>query len=162
MTRAAMYDMSFDELMEAGAKGLIAPQVLETVLDHRWGATKAVLVVDMCGFSQLSVYPGIATALIQIWRMRQVGEEVVKEYGGELIKVAADNVYATFPSVTSAELAALSFVSKVPCSCGIGFGRLILPPGDIWGVEMNEASKLGEDEAQYGQILYTTAARMVH
>ncbi|ODT86704.1 hypothetical protein [Phenylobacterium sp. SCN 70-31] len=41
------------------------------------------------------------------------------------------------------------------------WGEVILdrPIGDLWGIEVNRASRLGEDIAERGQILLTEAAQ---
>lgn len=43
---------------------------------------------------------------------------------------------------------------------GIGCGRILrVGDHDVWGREVNAASRLGEDTARSGEILLTSAAR---
>jgi class 3 adenylate cyclase len=43
---------------------------------------------------------------------------------------------------------------------GIGFGKVLrVGDDDVWGREVNAASKLGEDTAKAGEILITESAR---
>src|SRR5690606_37857558 len=93
--------------------------------------------------------------------------------GGTLVKAEADNLYCLFDDVEGAVEAArevmrqLATVNpllpagrKLYASIGIGFGDiLVLGEEDLFGDEVNLASKLGEDVAQGGMVLLTEAAR---
>jgi class 3 adenylate cyclase len=44
---------------------------------------------------------------------------------------------------------------------GLGFGRVLrIGDEDVWGKEVNSASRLGEDTARPGEVLLTAAARL--
>lgn len=134
----------------------------------------AVLVIDMAGFSRLSMRYGITHFLAMIRRMHDLVRPVIHDpvYGGHVFKAEADNVFARFESPTRAVRAALAIRREVLrvnrvlpedwdlyLGMGIGFGELLLLDAeDAFGNEMNLASKLGEDVAEPGQILLTEAA----
>jgi class 3 adenylate cyclase len=132
----------------------------------------AILVLDMCGFSRLSRKHGIIFYLAMIRQMEEAATPAVVGNGGRVIKQEADNLYATFDQPAGALEAALDIFrafqavnSVVPSdrdihgSIGIGYGEtLVVGDEDLFGVEMNLASKLGEDVAQGGEILLTAAA----
>ena len=94
------------------------------------------------------------------------------EFGGRTVKTEADNVFAVFPDVPEALRCALRVREDVArvnellpedwdihVSVGIGYGDLlIVGDDDLFGNEMNLASKLGEDVAGPAEILLTTAA----
>jgi adenylate cyclase len=134
--------------------------------------TSAIFVLDMCGFSRLTVEYGIIHYLALIRRMQRVALPLVDRAGGRLLKTEADNVFAVFSDVPEAVGVAREIVSQlrranvvmpkdwdVHVSIGIGYGPLLLVgEHDAFGSEMNLASKLGEDTAKAEEILLTEAA----
>ena len=137
-----------------------------------FGETLAVFVMDMSGFSRQTIRHGIIHFLAQIHRMHSIDAPVVEAHGGEVIKFEADNVFAVFPDVEQAVDAAIELDrsleladTMLPDECdmhgefGIGYGEvLVVENEDIYGSEVNLASKLGEDLAQRGEILLTESA----
>jgi len=147
---------------------------IDRSIRDRFTRTLAVLVLDMSGFSRLTQRYGIIHFLAMIERMHQLVLPVVAEprYGGRLLKLAADNVYAVFPDAPLAVDAAREMQRRLAVAndvlpadwdvhvcIGIGYGDVLAVGGDeIYGQEMNLASKLGEDVGAGGQILLTSAA----
>ncbi len=151
------------------------PELLHQIdlqIRERFEQTTALLVLDMCGFSRLTVKYGIIHYLAMIQRMQRVVLPLVSECGGRVLKTEADNVFAVFPDVPAALTLALSVTEElarsnavmpkdwdVHVSVGIGYGPLLMVgEHDAFGAEMNLASKLGEDMAEAEQILLTEAA----
>jgi class 3 adenylate cyclase len=140
---------------------------------QRFGRTRAVLVLDMCGFSRLTMRYGITHFLAMIRRLQTIVRPVIAAGGGHVVKTEADNVFATFDDVPQALATARSIQRALDAAntflpedwdlhaaIGIGYGRLILVgDDDLFGSEMNIASKLGEDVAGRGEILLSSAAR---
>lgn len=132
----------------------------------------AILVLDMSGFSRLTVQYGIIHYLAMIHQMEEAARPAVNGNGGEVIKQQADNLYALFPDPAHAVDSALDIFrafdavnSAVPperdiCgSIGIGYGEtLVIDDNDIFGSEVNIACKLGEDLACKSEILLTSSA----
>jgi adenylate cyclase len=132
----------------------------------------AILVLDMCGFSRLTIKHGIIHYLAMIRRMQRAVLPQVAAGSGQVIKTEADNVFATFRTVphalktahqVHAALARANAVLPedwdVHVGIGIGFGKLLMIGNDdVYGSEMNLASKLGEDLAEAGDVLLTEAA----
>ena len=145
---------------------------IDAKIHKAFGETLAVFVMDMSGFSRQTIRHGIIHFLAQIHRMHAIATPVVEGNGGEVIKYEADNVFAVFPDVAQAVSAALELDrslelanTMLPEECdmhgefGIGYGEvLVIENEDIYGSEVNLASKLGEDLAQRGEILLTEAA----
>ncbi len=140
---------------------------------QRFGRTRAVLVLDMCGFSRLTMRYGITHFLAMIRRLQTIVRPVIVSGGGHVVKTEADNVFATFDDVPQA-LATARAIQRgldtantflpedwdLHAAIGIGYGPLILVgDDDLFGSEMNIASKLGEDVAGRGEILLSSAAR---
>jgi adenylate cyclase len=134
--------------------------------------TRAILVLDMCGFSRLTTKHGIIHYLSMIRRMQRVVLPRVAAQRGLVMKTEADNVFGVFPDVPQALAAARSMLSEltdqnralpedwdVHVGIGIGYGPLLMVGDhDAYGAEMNFASKLGEDLAGAGDLLLTEAA----
>jgi adenylate cyclase len=133
----------------------------------------AVFVLDMSGFSRTTQAHGVVSFLLMIHQMRLLAVPVIEAHGGKLVKAEADNLYCLFPEVAPAVAAArditrrldtvnvlLPATRRLYASVGIGYGA-ILTPGDedLFGDEVNLASKLGEDVADGGMVLLTEAAR---
>ena len=146
---------------------------LERQIDESFVGERAVLVLDMSGFTRTTQAHGIVEYLLVIRRLRALATTIVAERGGDIVKTEADNLFALFPSVAEAvdaarEIArgvetanlALARDERLYLSIGVGFGRvLVIGDEDVMGNEVNLACKLGEDVAEYGEILLTEAAR---
>jgi adenylate cyclase len=132
----------------------------------------AILVLDLSGFSRLTIRRGIIHFLAMVHRMTILATPIVHASGGRVVKQEADNLFAAFTNVPAAiataiailqafELANLSLPDEqdLHASIGIGYGNtLIIGNEDLYGSEMNLACKLGEDLAQRGELLLTANA----
>ena len=132
----------------------------------------AILVLDMSGFSRLTAKHGIIHYLAMIEQMEGTVRPAVKGNHGHVIKQEADNLFAIFGNPVDALEAALDIfrafdaintvlpdARDIHGSIGIGYGEtLVVGDEDLFGPEMNLASKLGEDIAVKGQILLTKSA----
>lgn len=134
---------------------------------------RALLVLDMSGFSRTTQVHGVVSFLLMIHQMRLLAVPTIEGCGGTLVKAEADNLYCLFDRVDQAVTAAkeimrqlstvnvlLPVTRRLYASIGIGYGDiLVLGERDLFGDEVNLTSKLGEDVAQGGMILLTDAAR---
>ena len=146
-------------------------QQIDRRIRQRFERSVAVFVLDMAGFTRLTVLRGIVHYLMLIRRMQDVCVPVLRRHRGRLVKTEADNLFAWFPGVDGAVAASLEMFdrlsevnmqtddeSDVQVSIGIGWGPTLVMGHDMWGSEFNFASKLGEDLAGAGEVLLTTAA----
>ena len=147
-------------------------QLIEQQLWREFGAERAVLVLDMSGFSELCERHGIVHYLSMVKRMQVTAEPIISRYDGALVKFEADNCYATFPTVDGALRAALELNTAfhqaneatpdeldIRVACGIDYGQILVLHGrDFYGHAVNRACKLGEDVAIAGEILITSEA----
>jgi adenylate cyclase len=136
-----------------------------------FGETHALWVLDMSGFSRLTVRYGITHFLAMIHRLHGIVRPIIARHDGRVIKTEADNVFAVFRSVAAAiatardvhvQLATANvFLPEdwdLHASIGVGFGEVLMLGDDFYGNELNLASKLGEDVAEAGETLLTEAA----
>jgi class 3 adenylate cyclase len=135
----------------------------EARIEEGFVAERAVLVLDMSGFSRTTQAYGIVEFLLMIRRLRRTADPIVARHRGDVLKAEADNLFCLFPSVVDAVAAAREIVDALEndlyVSIGIGFGRMLLiGDDDVLGGEVNLASKLGEDVAGRGEILLTEGA----
>lgn len=151
------------------AKKLLA---LDKEFAKKFERSVAPFVLDMAGFTRITMQLGILHYLTMIQRMIALCGPVVKKTGGQLIKHEADNLFACFKNVEDAVETAVkiqktlnesnlltSEAFDIHTSIGIGFGPTFLVGNDMWGSELNVASKLGEDIAEQDEILLTMPAR---
>jgi adenylate cyclase len=145
---------------------------IDAQINAAFRQTHAILVMDMSGFSRTTVRYGIIHFLAMIHRMHLIVKPVIAEHGGTIVKEEADNIFAVFPDVTLAVEAAIDSLKHTAAvnttlppemdiylCIGIGYGEVLMLEGeDMYGSELNLASKLGEDLAERGEILLTSAA----
>jgi adenylate cyclase len=136
-----------------------------------FGETHALWVLDMSGFSRLTVRYGITHFLAMIHRLHGIVRPIIARHDGRVVKTEADNVFAVFRSVGDAIATARDVHAQLAtanvflpddwdlhASIGVGFGEVLMLGDDFYGNELNLASKLGEDVAEAGETLLTEAA----
>ena len=145
---------------------------IEKIIWGEFGSTKAVLALDMCGFSELSMKHGIVHYLSMVRRMQLTVKPIIESYNGSVVKFEADNCFAIFPHTLAAIRASITMNSTfdasnalnpedldIRISCGIDYGEILLVDNkDFFGNPVIRASKLGEDLAGPGEILVTKKA----
>jgi len=141
-------------------------------IHEEFAETHAVLVLDMCGFSRLTARYGIIHFLSMIHRLHGIVLPIIRANGGTVVKTEADNVFAVFTDVPPAVATAIQIQERLDAanvflpedwdlhaSLGIGYGELLMiGDDDMYGNEMNIASKLGEDIAGRGEVFLSEAA----
>lgn len=132
---------------------------LEAQIWQNYGFNKAVLALDMSGFSLTVRRQGIIAYLAKIRKMQHCTQPLISQYQGELVKYSADNLMAIFDDCQQALLAAMAISQQcqqqeTPVSIGLDFGRILsIPQQDCYGDAVNIAYKLGEDIADKNEIL---------
>jgi class 3 adenylate cyclase len=138
-----------------------------------FGEEWAVLITDLAGFSRSTQEFGIIHFLQIIHQHHDLLLPVIREHRGIVVKTEADNFMLLFRQPRSALSCALAMQracrdfnrdcpeeDQILLCAGIGFGRVLrIGDRDVWGSEVNAASKLGEDTARAYEILVTGAAR---
>jgi adenylate cyclase len=143
-------------------------EAIDAQIQAIFSATQAVMVLDSSDFSHLTQRSGIIAALAMMHQIQAIVVPLVTLHSGSIIKLEADNVYAVFPNAAAAATAAQAILQQLNpidrhVSIGIGYGNLLMIDNetdehDLYGNEMNLASKLGEDIAEKDEILLTEAA----
>jgi adenylate cyclase len=147
-------------------------QGIEQTLWHDFGHKKAVLVMDMSGFSLLTQKFGIVHYLSMVKRMQITAQPIIEHNGGQVVKFEADNCFAMFDEVPASIRAAIALNAAfenlnihtdesfdIRVSIGIDYGDVLLIGGpDYFGDTVNRACKLGEDVAGPGEIYVSETA----
>ncbi len=135
----------------------------------RFGEVHAVMFTDLSGFSRGVEKFGIMHFLQIIYESEVLFAHIIGEHDGHIIKSEADSLLVIFPDAIKAVTCALAMQracksineSKTPeekilLCVGLGYGKILnLGLADVYGAEVNAASKLGEDLAKSGDILLT-------
>jgi adenylate cyclase len=144
---------------------------IQQLINDTFQCRKAVLALDMSGFTLTVRRDGILSYLCQIRRMQKLTLPIVVSHQGEIVKYDADNLMAVFADAEHAVEAALEMikVSQSPAasdgppiafSVGIDFGEILHLDGvDCFGDAVNLAYKLGEDIARRNEVLITQKVR---
>lgn len=138
---------------------------------YRW--RRAILSLDMTGFTSSAIRDGELQSLLRILDAQKVCAPVLKEFNADLIRCFADDIVALFVDPMSALDASIEIHKRIQlfnktdqayshateCCIGIGYGDVLaIGPNLSQGDEMVQASKLGEDIARANEILLTEHA----
>ena len=144
-------------------------------LDRRHSARlfrkRAIVFTDTADFTVLTLRHGILHFLMLFERFMSGAHKVIGRSGGEIVKVEADSLLIRYHDVEAAcrGVAAVErFLGslnrdrprneRLRFSYGVGFGDVLDIDGDVFGLEVNLASKIGEDLARPGEVLLTPGA----
>jgi len=158
---------------ERGRPGADIPGVDRRIWE-RFGCRRAIMFTDLSGFSRQVEAFGILHFLHVIHQQRQLFFPLFAAHQGQVLKEEGDSLLVVFDDIaaafacavrmqqlTIAHNASLAPENQVLLCLGLGFGDvLLIGDQDVWGREVNVASKLGEDTARPGQILLSGAARL--
>lgn len=136
---------------------------------ERW----AVMFTDLSGFSRRVADFGIIHFLQTIYEANRLLVPLIEEHSGILLKVEGDSLLVIFRSVDEAIACAVAMqrrarqynrkrpkAEEVLLCIGLGYGEVLrIGDSDVFGAEVNAASKLGEDTATAYEVLVTGAVR---
>lgn len=132
---------------------------------------QAIVFTDTADFTTRTARDGILHFLMVFERATTAARKVIEQTGGEVVKVEGDSLLLRYDHPDDAcrgvaELdALLASMNKgrpdneqVHFSYGVGYGDVLDLDDDMFGLEVNLASKLGEDVAEPGEALLTPSA----
>ncbi|MFA6318875.1 MAG: adenylate/guanylate cyclase domain-containing protein [Elusimicrobiota bacterium] len=138
-----------------------------------FGEEWSVMYTDLSGFSRRVSEFGIIHFLQIISESTRLFVPCIDDHDGILLKTEGDSMMVLFRSPMRAIEAAVAMQSaaraynedrpdaeKLLLCVGIGFGKVLrIGDHDVFGSEVNAASKLGEDTAKAWEILVTDSAK---
>jgi len=157
------------ERLESGADRAAIDRRIWDLFGERW----AIMYTDLSGFSRRVAEFGVIHFLQTIHEAFQLHAPVIDRRGGFLLKVEGDSLMVIFRNIDEALGCAIEMQEatrrhnvgrapedKVLLCIGLGYGDVLrIAEDDVFGAEVNAASKLGEDTAKEGDILVTGAVR---
>ncbi len=158
-----------EERSQAGADVVAIDRRIWDLFGEEW----AIIFTDLSGFSRGVAKFGIIHFLQIIHESEKLLLPVIERHDGVLVKIEADSFLLLFRKASSAAMCALEMQrvcrnysarrppeEQVILCVGIGYGKVLrIGDEDVFGHEVNLASKLGEDTATGHEILATPAAR---
>ncbi len=151
----------------------LKPDTDKNEIDKRiwdlFGEVWCVMFTDLSGFSRGVAEYGIIHFLQTIHESERLFIPIIEENDGILIKAEGDSLLVIFKQVDRALKAAITMqkackeynknkgdTEKVLLCLGLGYGEILkIGDDDVFGREVNAASKLGEDTAEPWEILVT-------
>jgi len=139
-----------------------------------FGETWAVMFTDLSGFSRGVASFGIIHFLQIIYESERLLIPCIEAHDGILLKTEGDSLLVIFRRPGKAVECALTMQrilrdynvdrsedEQVLLCVGLGYGPMLrIGDRDVFGAEVNAASKLGEDTARSGEILVTDALKL--
>jgi class 3 adenylate cyclase len=137
----------------------------------RLARPRAVVFTDTDDFTRRVARDGIVHFLMAFDRAVRRLVPGLARLGGRLVKVEADSLLLVFPDALAACRGVALLESRLAranrdrppderlaFSYGVGYGPVLELEEDVFGLEVNLASKLGEDRARPGDVLLTPSA----
>jgi adenylate cyclase len=153
----------------------LAPGANKQEIDDRiwdlFGEDWAVMFTDLSGFSRFVAEFGIIHFLQIIYESQRIFSPCIDDHDGVLIKMEGDSMLVLFRRPSKAVQCAIDMqriakeynrdkidAEKILLCVGIGYGQILtIGEQDVFGAEVNAASKLGEDTAKAWEILVTNS-----
>lgn len=167
---------SLDRL-EKMIEARLRPEADKAAIDaHIWelfGETWAIMFTDLSGFSRRVNEFGIIHFLQTIYESHRLLVPLIEDHNGILLKTEGDSLMVLFKQPRRALDCAIAMQHRlrdynaelpqqeqVLLCVGLGYGEMLkIADQDIYGMEVNAASKLGEDVARAWEILITDRFR---
>jgi len=157
------------ERLRPGADKQAVDQRIWDLFGEKW----CVMFTDLSGFSRNVAEFGIIHFLQTIYESERMLVPIIEAHDGILLKVEGDSFLVIFRNVQKALQSAIAMqralvtynadksdTEKVLLCVGLGYGLMLrIGDLDVFGAEVNAASKLGEDVAKAWDILVTEAVK---
>ena len=157
------------ERLQAGADKADVDARIWELFGEEW----AILFTDLAGFSRHVAEFGIIHFLQTIYESERLFVPIIEQHGGILLKVEGDSMMVIFRSAERALQCAIAMQQatagynlgreeseQILLCAGLGYGKVLrIGDSDVFGAQVNAASKLGEDFAEAGEVLVTGAVQ---
>lgn len=161
--------MAFEDLLRRRGTGAQGNPEVEGEIHAQYTDDCAVMILDSSGFTRLTKAHGIIHFLSLVVRMRDLTLPLCESHNAIAAWAEADNLYAIFKTakdalrcaieiqaVVMAENAERPETDRLAVCIGLGYGKMLRIGGEnVYGDEVNLASKLGEDIAGPNEVLIT-------
>ena len=158
-----------EKLIESRLKKGAKKEIIDKRIWDLFGEEWCVMATDLSGFSRHVAKFGIIHFLQTIYESERLLIPIIENHDGILLKEEGDSFLVIFRNVEKAVAAAIEMQKvlkkynvkkvaeeKVLLCVGLGYGKMLrIGDADVFGAEVNAASKLGEDTARADEILAT-------
>jgi len=166
-----------EDRLESLIRQRLEPGAEKKRIDERiwdlFGEDWSVMFTDLSGFSRRVAEFGIIHFLQTIYEAERLLLPIIEAHDGILLKTEGDSFLVIFRNPTKALHCSIAMQrcladydqgkpdeEKVLLCVGLGHGKVLrIGDADVYGAEVNAASKLGEDTAKAWEILVTGAMR---
>ena len=173
--RRSIFISASEDRLEKLISQRLEPGADKAQIDARiwdlFGEEWCVMFTDLSGFSRDVAQFGIIHFLQTIVESERMLVPVIEDHDGILLKTEGDSFLIIFRNIKKGVLCAIkmqetlqeynqsrSAEEKVLLCVGIGYGKMLrIGDTEVFGQEVNAASKLGEDIAKSGEIIATQA-----
>lgn len=163
-----------EQLIEARLQPGANKAEIDARLWDLFGEDWAVMFTDLSGFSRRVQEFGIIHFLQTIYESHRLLVPLIDAHDGILLKLEGDSMLVIFRRPERALACSIAMqqalipynqtkpeAEAILLCIGLGYGRILrIGDQDVFGAEVNAASKLGEDTARSGEILATEAVRL--
>lgn len=163
-----------EKLIEARLQPEADTHSIDARIWELFGETWTIMFTDLSGFSRRVKDFGIIHFLQTIYESHRILIPLIDSYNGILLKVEGDSLMVLFKQPQRALDCSIAMqralhhynTKRLPedqilLCLGLGYGEMLkIGDEDIYGAEVNAASKLGEDTAKAGEILITENVRV--
>lgn len=168
---------SSEDRLESLIRQRLEPGADKKRIDERiwdlFGEEWSVMFTDLSGFSRRVAEFGIIHFLQTIHESERLLLPIIEAHDGILLKIEGDSFLVIFRNPVKALHCSIAMQrcladydrgkpdeEKVLLCVGLGHGKVLrIGDADVYGAEVNAASKLGEDTAKAWEILVTGAMR---
>ncbi|HKL86306.1 MAG TPA: adenylate/guanylate cyclase domain-containing protein [Treponemataceae bacterium] len=176
-TKKTVYLSASEDRLEKLIEERLKPGADKKLIDERiwdlFGEEWCIMFTDLSGFSRNVAKFGIIHFLQTIHESERILIPVIEDNDGILLKVEGDSFLVIFRNVLKGMNAAIAMQKtldtyninivaeeQILLCVGLGFGKVLrIGDSDVFGSEVNAASKLGEDIAKAHEILVTEGVR---
>lgn len=173
--RRSILTTASEDRLEKLIKERLRPRANKKEIDKRiwdlFGEDWCVMFTDLSGFSRNVEKFGIIHFLQTIYEADRILIPIIEKHDGILLKVEGDSYLVIFRNIQKAINCGVEMQrtlnkynkkkspeEKVLLCIGLGYGKMLrIGDEDVFGPEVNAASKLGEDTAKAEEILVTAA-----
>jgi len=160
-----------EELLRKRGSGEGDVAAIDGEILKKFGKECTVMVSDLSSFSKLTHEQGIIHSLGLIAKAHQIAAPILKTLGGEVLTADPEMLVVLFRKPMDAVMAARAVNrafeennagatenSKLAISLGIGHGKLLKVGDKIYGDQVNQAHRLGEDVTGKCEVKLTPEA----
>jgi adenylate cyclase len=177
LRKRSISNSASEERLEKLIEERLVPGADKEKIDKRiwdlFGEKWCVMFTDLSGFSRRVEKFGIIHFLQTIYEAERLLIPVIERHDGILLKVEGDSLLVIFRNVVKGISSAVEMQQilndynndkpaeeQVLLCVGLGYGDVLrIGDADVFGAEVNAASKLGEDTAKARQILVTASVK---